>query len=260
MEYSEADEPHTRMMKCTLEVEPSRSYWEACAANGGPISKEQAFEKAVFGSKTFLRIDRLMADMRHRYDEYSFALEVLGKWHPMELSDRVLICHWHTQLVDPIYRKFTGEYLVERYYGPSGTIDNDLTSRWIEVAVPGRWQIPTRKKIASKMLTSAQTAGIVSSNRNLKTIEFPRVSDLALTYLMYLLKEITYTGTAINNPYLASVGIDSEEAIRRLRKIEHLGFCRQGGLISFEWQYSTMLDWATATGIVDAPVVEGASR
>ena len=69
MEYSEADEPHTRMMKCTLEVEPSRSYWEACAANGGPISKEQAFEKAVFGSKTFLRIDRLMADMRHRYDE-----------------------------------------------------------------------------------------------------------------------------------------------------------------------------------------------
>jgi hypothetical protein len=260
MEFTETIEPHTRMMKCTLEVEASRSYWRACAANGGPISKEQAFEKAVFGSKTFLRIERLMADMRHRYDEFSFALEVLGKWHPMELSDRVLICHWHTQLVDPIYRMFTGEYLVERYYGPSGTIDTDLTSRWIEVTVPGRWQIPTRKKIASKMLTSALAAGIISSNRTVRTIGFPRVSDLALTYLMYLLKEITYSGTAINNPYLASVGLDSEEAIRRLRKIEHLGFCRQGDLINFEWRYSTMLDWATATRIVDVPVVEGASK
>lgn len=260
MEFSETIEPHTRMMKCTLEVEPSRSYWQACALNGGPISKEQAFQNAVFGSKTFLRIDRLMADMRHRYDEFPFALEVLGKWYPMELSDRVLICHWHTQLVDPIYRKFTGEYLVERYQGPSGTVDNDLASRWIEVIVPGRWQIPTRNKIASKMLTSALAAGIISSNRNPRTIKFPRVSDLALTYLIYLLKEVTYTGTAINNPYLASVGIDSEEAIRRLRKIEHLGFRRQGELISFEWQYPTMLDWAAALGIVDAPVAGGASQ
>ncbi|MCF7962614.1 MAG: helix-turn-helix domain-containing protein [Pirellula sp.] len=62
------------------------------------------------------------------------------------------------------------------------------------------------------------------------------------------------------NGYLASVGIDSEEAIRRLRKIEHLGFRRQGELISFEWQYPTMLDWAAALGIVDAPVAEGVSQ
>ncbi len=260
MENSETVEPHTRIMKCTLEVEPSRSYWQACASNGGPISKEQAFEKAVFGSKTFLRIDRLMADMRHRYDDFPFALEVLGKWQPIELSDRVLVCHWHTQLTDPIYRKFTGEYLVERYQGPSVTIDNDLASRWIEVIVPGRWQIPTRNKIASKMLTSALAAGIISSNRNPRTIRFPRVSDLALTYLMYLLKDVTYAGTAINNPYLASVGIDADEAIRRLRKIDHLGFHRQGELISFEWHYPSLFDWAAAMGIVNASVIEGASQ
>ncbi len=76
---------------------------------------------------------------------------------------------------------------------------------------------------------------------------------------MYLLKDVTYSGTAINNPYLLSVGIDADEAIRRLRKIDHLGFHRQGELISFEWQYPTMLDWAAALGIVDAPVAEGAS-
>ncbi len=260
MEYSEATEPHTRMMKCTLEVDPSRSYWQACASNGGPISKEQAFEKAVFGSKTFLRVERLMADMRHRYDAFPFALEVLGKWHPMELGDRVLICHWHTQLADPIYRSFTGEYLVDRYHGPSATVENDLASRWIEVTVPDRWQIPSRNKIASKMLTSASSAGILSSSRKSRTIKLPRVSDLALTYLMYLLKEIDYAGTAINNLYLTSVGIDSEEAIRRLRKIDHLGFRRQGELISFEWRYPNMFEWAIATGIVNAPLAVGASQ
>lgn len=259
MEYSETTDPHTRMMKCTLEVEPSYSYWHACASGGGPISKDKAFEQSVFGSKSFLRVERLMADMRHRYDSFPFALDVLGKWQPMELSDRQLICHWHTQLADPVYRRFTGEYLVERYQGPSGTVDNDLASRWIEVIVPDRWQIPTRNKIASKMLTSALSAGMISSNRNPRTIRFPRVSEQALTYLMYLLKEINYAGTAINNLYLASVGIDSDEAIRRLRKIDHLGFGRQGELISFDWHYPSIFDWASAVGIVDAPVPEGAS-
>ena len=257
MDYSETIEPHTRMMKCTLEVEPSRSYWLACAANGGPISREKAFEDSVFGSKTFLRVERLMADMRHRYDAFPFALDVLGKWHPMELGDRSLICHWHTQLADPIYRTFTGEYLVQRYDGPIGTVDNDLAARWIELEVPGRWQIPTKNKIASKMLTSALSAGIISSNRNPRTIRFPRVSDEAITYLMYLLKDVRYAGTAIANPYLASVGLDAEEAIRRLRRIPGLGFRRQGDLISFEWQHETMMDWAHAAGLIDAEVSEG---
>jgi len=260
MEYSEATEPHTRIMKCTLEVDPSRSYWHACASNGGPISKEQAFEQSVFGSKTFLRVDRLMADMRHRYDAFPYALDVLGKWQSMELSDRSLICHWHTQLADPIYRNFTGEYLVERYHGPSDTIDNDLASRWIEVIVPGRWQIPTRNKIASKMLTSASSAGILSSSRKSRTIQIPRVSDNALAYLVYLLKEVSYGGTAIANPYLASVGIDTEEAIRRLRKLTYLGFHRQGESISFEWQYPSLFEWANGVGILDATVAGGASK
>jgi len=238
------------MMKCTLEVDPSRSYWTACAENSGCVSKEYAFGASLFGSKSFLRVERLMADMRHRYDTFPFALAVLGQWHPMDLSDQSLICHWHTQLADPIYRRFTGEYLVERYYGPTGTVDNDLITRWIDTVVPGRWQIATRKKIASKMLTSALTAGIISSNRNPRLISFPKVSDRALSYLMFVLKEIEYDGTAISNLYLASVGLDSEEAIRRLRNIKNLGFRRQGSLVNFEWQYKSMMDWAIASELV----------
>ncbi|TWT52018.1 hypothetical protein CA85_51280 [Allorhodopirellula solitaria] len=250
MQYKEETQPHTRMMKCTLEIEPSRSYWHLCESTGGSVSKEKAFEESVFGSKTFLRVERLIADMRHRYDAYPFALEVLGKWRPMELSDRALICHWHTQLADPIYRKFTGDYLVERYYGPAGNVDNDMTSRWIELTVPDRWQIPTRNKIASKMLTSALSAGIIASNRNPRPILFPRVSDLALCYLMYLLREIQYEGSAISNPYLTSVGLDQDEAVRRIRGIRELGFSKQGDLLQFDWQHDSMMAWACSAGIL----------
>lgn len=250
MQYQEETKLHTRMMKCTLEIEPSRAYWKYCDSEGSTISTEQAFEAAIFGSKTFMRVERLMADMRHRYDAFPFALEVLGKWQSMELSDRVLICHWHTQLADPLYRKFAGQYLVERYFGPAGNVDNDMVSRWIEVTVPDRWQIATRNKIASKMLTSALTGGIVKSNRNPRTIEFPIVSDLALTYLMHLLRNVQYIGTAIDNPYLASVGLDQEEAIRRLRAVPALGFSRQGDLFNFDWEHSSLMDWAGSVGIV----------
>ena len=242
------------MMKCTLEIEPSRSYWQLWGSVDGSITNEKAFEESVFGSKTYLRVKCLLADMRHRYDAYPFALEVLGKCRPIELSDRALICHWHTQLSDPIYRKFTGEYLVERYYSPAGNVDNDMVSRWIELTVPDRWQISTRNKIASKMLTSALTVGIIGSNRNPRPIHFPRVSDLAITYLMYLLREIQYEGTAIRNPYLASVGLDQEEAIRRIRAIRELGFSRQGDLIHFDWKHDSMMNWARSAGILSDSV------
>ena len=29
-------------------------------------------------------------------------------------ATRQVICHWHAQLSDPIYRRFTGEFLIER--------------------------------------------------------------------------------------------------------------------------------------------------
>ncbi|WP_372716086.1 hypothetical protein [Novipirellula sp.] len=247
------------MMKCTLEIEPSRSYWQLCGSVDGSVTNEKAFEESVFGSKTYLRVQRLLADMRHRYDAYPFALAVLGKCSPIELSDRALICHWHTQLADPIYRKFTGEYLVERYYGPAGNVDNDMVSRWIELTVPDRWQIPTRNKIASKMLTSALTAGIIGSNRNPRPIHFPRVSDFAVTYLMYLLREIEYKGTAISNPYLTSVGLDQEEAIRRFRAIRELGFSRQGDLIHFDWKHNSMMEWARSEGILSESALRSAT-
>ncbi len=77
---------------------------------------------------------------------------------------------------------------------------------------------------------------------------------------MYLLRELRFEGTAVSNPYLTSVGIDREEAIRRLRKIPHLGFHRQGELISFEMAYPSLMEWAVATGLVEIAIAEEAQK
>jgi len=258
--FAESTEPHTRMMKCTLEVEPSRAYWAECGLTGGPITKEHAFERAIFGSKTFLRVDRLIADLRHRYDALPFTLPVLGHWREMDPVDRVLICHWHTQLADPIYRKFAGEFVVSRANGLRPIVDSDMTIAWIEAQVPERWQYPTKSKIASKMMTSAMTAGILASNRDPRTIQFPRVSDLALTYLMYVLRNVHFVGTMVANPYLASVGMDSDEVTRRLRLLPAVGLRRQGELIEFQWLHDNLEQWAEAAGLLDTAESErGAS-
>lgn len=254
--HAEATEPHTRMMKCTLEVEPSRAYWAECGVTGGPVSKEHAFERAIFGSKTYLRVDRLIADMRHRYDAFPMALSVLGGWREMDPADRVLICHWHTQLADPLYRSFTGEFLVSRCQGPRPIVNSDMVVAWLELQTPGRWQYPTKCKLASKMMTSAMTVGILASNRDPRAIQFPRVSNTALAYLMYLLREVEIAGTPLVNPYVASVGLDVDMLTRRLRLIPAVGFHRQGELIDFQWQYDSLESWAEAKGLLNTAGTE----
>jgi hypothetical protein len=258
--FSEATEPHTRMMKCTLEVQSSRSYWAECGLAGGPISKEHAFERAIFGSKTFLRVDGLIADLRHRYDAFPFTLAVLGHWRDMNPADRVLICHWHTQLADPIYRLFTGDFLVSRFHGPRPVVDSNMAIAWIEQQVPMRWQYPTKSMIASKMMTSAMTAGILASKRDPRAIQFPRVSDTALTYLMYVLRQVQFEGSMLANPYAASVGLDSDELSRRLRTIPVIGLRRQGELTDFQWKHDSLEQWAEAAGLLDTAVADRGGR
>jgi len=251
---------HTRIMKCTLEIEHSRAYWQHCEQSDGPVSVEDAFEKAIFGSRTYTRVERLMADMRHRFDAFAFALNVLKRWPTMNPQDRALICHWHMQLADPLYRRFSGDYLVKRFAGPRPVVDKALVVSWIEEQTPERWQIPSRMKIASKLMTSALSVGLLSSNRDPRPICFPRVSDTALTYLVYLLREVEFAGTMLENPYVTSVGLDIEVLVSRLRALPALRFHRQGELVDFGWQYDGLEAWAEQTGLLNTSLShQGAS-
>jgi hypothetical protein len=72
------------------------------------------------------------------------------------------------------------------------------------------------------------------------------VPDLALAYLMHLLRGLRFAGTLTENPYLASVGLVEGFLDQRLRAMSDLSFRRMGQLTELEWQEPTLTAWAEA--------------
>jgi hypothetical protein len=165
----------------------------------------------------------------------------------MDAVTRRLICHWHLQLADRLYREFTGVYLVDRAASGRSEVTRDLVVRWIEQLVPERWTTSTRIQFARKLLFSAVEAGVLKGERDPRQFQTTRVSDDSLAYILYLLRAIQFQGTVANNPYLASVGITPSDLERRLRAFSVCSFRRQGDLFEFEWKYSGLKEWAEAT-------------
>jgi hypothetical protein len=242
---AEVTEVHTRILRCTLEAETSRAYWARAAAAQNATAR-QVFEEYWFGSRSLARVEVLMANLRVRYDAYPAALRVLGEWEDMDPDTRRLVCHWHVQLADPLYREFTGSYLVSRHATRS-TVAHDLVVAWVSDQSGDRWNMATRIQFASKLLSTAYSAGLVGSTRDPRPLQFPRVSEDALTYIMYLLRGVTFAGTLLENPYLASVGLQGGHLEDRLRGLSSLRFRRQADLVDFGWRYSSLEEWgATA--------------
>src|SRR4051812_25352561 len=199
---AEAMGMHTRLLKCTLEVETSRAYWGLAGA-GQESSARRAFEESWFGVRSLVRVEVLMANLRARYDAYPEALRALGTWEDMDPDTRRLVCHWHVQLSDPLYRAFTGSFLVGRHAGSRPTVTHDLAVAWVSEQDAGRWNMATRIQFASKLLSAAHDAGLIGSTRDPRPLRFPFAGEHALTYLMYLLRGVRFAGTLLENPYFA---------------------------------------------------------
>jgi hypothetical protein len=240
----EATELHTRLMKYALEIEDSRAYW--AHADGGVVSAQRAFDEYWFGARSLSRIEVLLANMRVRFDAFPAALETLHCWRDMSPDTRRVICHWHLQLADPLYRAFAGEFLVNRRVGPRVDVTRDLVVRWVAQQGHDRWTMPTHIQFASKLLSAAYSAGLVATNRDPRPVMTPRVPDESLEYLMYLLREVQFEGTLLQNPYVMSVGLDGSSLEDRLRALPGLAFRRQGDLLDFSWQYPDLRAWGAA--------------
>ncbi len=230
---------HTRLLKCALEVEDARTYWEH---NNGEanVNPKKAFDAYWFGARSMSRVEVLLTNMRARFDAFPSALRTLRRWSSMSPDARRVICHWHLQLADPLYRVFTGDYLVRRRLGARAEVTRDLVVTWVGTQGPDRWTMPTKIQFASKLLSAALSAGLVGSNRDPRPLVFPRVEDDALAYLMYLLREVPIDGTLLDNPYVASVGLAGSVLEDRLRGLSSLTFKRQGDLLDFGWKYPTL--------------------
>jgi hypothetical protein len=242
---SEATRTHTRLLKCTLEVETSRAYW-AHASSAGQSSARRAFDEYWFGVRSLSRITVLMANLRARYDAFPAALRALGEWEDMDPDTRRLICHWHVQLSDPLYRAFTGSFLVARHDGSRPIVTHDLAVAWVSEQDSGRWNMATRIQFASKLLSTAHGAGLIGSTRDPRPVQFPRDGEHALTYLKHLLRGVRFAGTLLANPYLASVGLQPGTLEDRLTGLPALRFRRQGDLVEFGWRYEGLEDWVSS--------------
>ncbi len=238
---------HTRLLRLALGIEESRAYW-ANVDPAVPLADRvvRAFEERWFGAKSMDRVRTLLGYLAFRYDVFPPALETLRRWRAMEPASRQVICHWHLQLSDPIYRRFTAEYLLERRTLPDATVDRPAVARWVRQTFPGRWAEATVIQFASKLLSAASEAGLVSPKRDPRALFFPKVPDLALAYLLHLLREVKHTGTLLDNPYLDSVGLGGGAVDQRLRSIPSVTLRRMGGLTEIDWTYPSLTAWAEA--------------
>jgi hypothetical protein len=251
---AEVTAPHTRLLRLALGVDESRAYW----LHGDPTRDKaaeaiQAFEERWFGASSLERVRVVLAYLRARYAGFPQALAVLRHWPNMAPATRQVLCHWHLQLNDPIYRRFTGEFLVARRDRPNATIDRPLVIRWVRETFPDRWGPATHVQFASKLLSAASEAGLVSPRMDPRTLLWPKVSDHALTYLLHLLRGVTFDGRLTDNPYLASVGLDPMFASDRIRALPDVTWNRQGDLDEFTWTHPDLLDWGRARGFLPAP-------
>ena len=244
----EASAVHTRILRLALGIEDSRSYWEHVDPNVLALDRPRvAFEQRWFGAKSMERVRVLLANFADRYDAIPEALSVLRRWRSMDAATRQMVCHWHLQLSDPMYRQFTGRFLVERSSLREPRIDRDVVLRWVKQEFPDRWAEATCVQFASKLLSAASEAGLVSPHRDPRAILVPKVSDLALGYLLHLLRDIRFEGTLLENPYLASVGLTEGFLDQRLRTLPGLTYRRMGQLSELDWEYASLTAWAEAS-------------
>lgn len=241
---------HTRLLKCDLAVDECRVYWQHASAEGETPEPEKAFSEYWFGARSLPRVRMLLATLRERFDAWPEALRVLAGWKTMSSSTRRLICHWHLQLADPLYRHFTGVFLPQRRAEGKHTIRRTVVVEWIEQLCPGRWQISTRIQFTRKLIHSTEQAGFLITGADTAELQTIRVDDISLTYLMYLLRTTKFEGTLLQNPYIASLGLDTDELHSRLRRIPSVGLQRQSGLKEFNWQHESLEAWANAIGIL----------
>lgn len=240
---SETTQLHTRLLKCALELEESRAYWQH--RDSTPPTPQVAFERYWFGARSLPRIECLLVNLKARFDAFPGALAVLQGWPAMPPDTRRVLCHAHLQLSDPLYRAFTGDYLVARHEA-TATVTRDLVIAFVTQAGPDRWTLPTRIKFASKLLSAAYAAGLVATTRDPRPLRYPAVPDDALAYLLYLLREVRFAGTLLDNPYLRSLGLTGAPLEERLRSLPALRFQRQGDIVDFGWRYPSLTAWATA--------------
>jgi hypothetical protein len=243
---SEVTEAHTHLLRLMLSVSDCESYFESVDPTlTGEARVQAAFEGRWFGPKSLPRVRTLLANMALRFDRFPDALFVLRSYR-VPPSWRALACHWHLQLADPVYRAFTGSFLPDRVEAGLHTVDRGTVTRWAAEFGARGWSPVTNQKLASNLLGAAHEAGFLDGKRDPRRILLPAAGDLALGYLLYLLRSVEFAGTLARNDYLAGVGVRAGDFVGRCGGAAGVRVLGNGSVHSVEWAYADLSAWAAA--------------
>jgi hypothetical protein len=142
---------------------------------------------------------------------------------------------------------------------PASDVTRAMVVEWVGRQTGTAWKIPTRTQFATNALSSACAAGLVIGKRDPRSVTVPQVPNDALGYLLYLLREVEFRGTLLDNSYLASVGLVGTTLEDRLRSLPGIRFRRQGDLADFGWEHDSLAAWhASVVGVSpDMPLAAG---
>jgi hypothetical protein len=241
---AETAEPHSRLLRCSLCIDETRAYWARVDPDRPRESASQAFGESWFGSKSEAWTAELLSTMRVRFEAFPEALRVLASWRSMPFETRRLVCHFHTQLTDPLYRAFTGQLLCEHRESLRPQLHRQTVIRWVADHGPARWALKTQIQFASRLLSGALAAGLLGGNRDPREAIAPRVPDEALAYVLYVLRGVRFAGSLVRNPYLASLGIAGAHLADRLRALSSIELRQVGDVHEIEWRYPDLPTWA----------------
>ena len=227
-----------------LAVEDSYAYWTRLDRSIPLIERPRvAFEQRWFGTKSEARVKTLLSDMVERFDAYPEALELLQALGTIPAKLRPLLCHLHTQLADPIYRRFSGELLPQRRERGLLAIDRTTVARWVESLEPGRWSAATSMKFASNLLATALEAGLIAGRRDPRKAVSPVVPDVVIGYALYLLRGVAIEGSLTDNPYLRSLGVTSGGFRAVGGRIPGIQYAELGGAFELVFDAPGLVAW-----------------
>jgi len=242
---SEVTVVHTRILRCMLAVDDCYAYWRKVDTSV-PLDQRArvAFERRWFGTKSEARLRTIMTDMVERFDAFPEALALLQRLGSVPAVLRPWICHLHTQLADPIYRRFTGDLLPERRKQGLLAIDRDTVARWVDALEPGRWTASTCIKFGSNLLSAAGEAGLVVGRRDARRIATEAGPDVIVGYALYLLRNVSNAGSLTDNPYLRSIGVGGGRLPARIPGVR---VAELGGVVDVTWGYPDLTAWGLET-------------
>ena len=205
----EVSAPHTGLLRLGLATADSVAFWSR-ATEDLPAAEiaRTADEQGWFGDMSSSRVRYVVRQLQKRFP-YP-ARKLLG-FEPRAESDRnALICHWHLQLNDPLYRHYTSHYLLGCWSGPTTSVTLDGTEKWVRQRPSARdWKANTQRRMASGLMSAATEAGLMSkTGREERELKLPTVQSSEHDYLKKL---IQLAGVKDADPYLASIGRSGEK-------------------------------------------------